>query len=266
MTAAQHHGAAITGIYRYPVKGLSPEPLDRVELAPGACLPHDRRFAIARAATRFDPHRPEWLHKTAFYMLMREEKLAQLRTRFFEAEGELTISRDGYDLLRTRITGSAGRREIEAFFGEFLADCAPDGPPRIVEAPGHTFADAKRKPGATADQYVSIVNLASVEALAHVLQAPVDPLRFRANFYCAGLPPWAELEWVGRGLAAGTAMLRAVAPITRCAATNVDPATGARDMSIPATLQRAFGHNHMGIYAEVAQGGAAGIGDAIRVE
>jgi MOSC domain-containing protein len=36
-----------TAIYRYPVKGLSAEKLDRVTLTPGECLPHDRRFAIA---------------------------------------------------------------------------------------------------------------------------------------------------------------------------------------------------------------------------
>jgi hypothetical protein len=39
--------ATVAAIYRYPVKGLSAERLDRVALTPGECLPHDRRFAIA---------------------------------------------------------------------------------------------------------------------------------------------------------------------------------------------------------------------------
>src|SRR6202050_5916944 len=39
--------AAITALYRYPVKGLSAEPLARVGLEIGQCLPHHRRFAIA---------------------------------------------------------------------------------------------------------------------------------------------------------------------------------------------------------------------------
>ena len=68
----------ISAIYRYPVKGLSPEVLQRVALAPGECLPQDRRFAVALPATRFDPERPEWLSKTHFVMLMRDEKLAEL--------------------------------------------------------------------------------------------------------------------------------------------------------------------------------------------
>src|SRR3954452_4548231 len=43
----------VAAIYRYPVKGLSAEALDRVTLAPGDCLPQDRRFAIALPSTRF---------------------------------------------------------------------------------------------------------------------------------------------------------------------------------------------------------------------
>ncbi|MDB5549462.1 MAG: molybdenum cofactor sulfurase, partial [Tardiphaga sp.] len=38
--------ATIASIYRYPVKGLTPERLDRVALTPGQTLPADRRYAI----------------------------------------------------------------------------------------------------------------------------------------------------------------------------------------------------------------------------
>jgi len=51
--------------------------------------------------------------------------------------------------------------------------------------------------------------------------------------------------------------------IVRCAAVNVDPDTGARDLSIPNTLMRRLGHNECGIYAEVTEGGLIGTGDAI---
>ena len=50
--------ATVTAIYRYPVKGLSAERMDRAALIPGQCLPHDRRFAIALGSTLFDPQRP----------------------------------------------------------------------------------------------------------------------------------------------------------------------------------------------------------------
>ena len=116
--------ATVTAIYRYPVKGLSAEKLDRVALTRGECLPHDRRFAIALGSTPFDPDRPEWLSKTHFIMLMRDEKLAQLRTRFDAESGILAIVEDGQALLRARMTEPAGCRLIAEFFEGFLGDAA----------------------------------------------------------------------------------------------------------------------------------------------
>src|SRR5215472_1980023 len=151
----------IAEIYRYPVKGLSAERLNRVALTPGLCLPEDRRFALARASSPFDPERPQWLLKTNFLMLMEDEKLAQLRTRFDPRSGDLHIESDGRELLCARITEAEGRHRVDTFFATFL-DGELTGVPRLVEAPGHAFADARRKPNAATDKYVSLVNLASI--------------------------------------------------------------------------------------------------------
>jgi uncharacterized protein YcbX len=254
----------ISAIYRYPVKGLSPEPLHSVALAPGQCLPQDRRFAIALPATRFDPQHPDWLAKTHFAMLMRDERLAQLQTRFDAKRGELEVERDGGVLLRASLNEPEGRRQAGEFFTAFL-DGAVVGPLRIVEAPGHAFADARRKPNATTDQYVSLINRASIAALETAIGAPVDPLRFRANIYLEGTPGWSELDWLEREIAVGAARLRVIAAITRCAATQVNPATAERDLDIVGALQRGFGHDLMGIYAEVVEGGEISVGDALTV-
>ena len=267
----------IAAIYRYPVKGLSAEPLERVALMPGECLPQDRRFAIALPATRFDPDHPEWLSKTNFVMLMRDEKLAQLNTRFAAQSGELTIMRAGMRagmcagehagdvVMRACLTEPEGCRVVSEFLADFLGP-AVEGPLRIVEAPGHAFADARRKPNATTDKYVSLINLASIAALEAFVGAPVDPLRFRANVYLAGAPAWSELDWIGRQIALGGARLRVIAAITRCAATQVNPATAERDRDIVGALQRGFGHNLMGVYAEIAEGGDIAIGDELVVQ
>src|SRR5712691_8842469 len=137
--------ATIAAIYRYPVKGMSAENLARVALAPGECLPQDRRFAIALPATRFDPEHPEWLSKTHFVMLMRDEKLARLNTSFDAATAELTIEDAGQLALRACLTEPEGCRAISKFVADFLG-AAVEGPLRIVEAPGHAFADARKKP------------------------------------------------------------------------------------------------------------------------
>lgn len=254
----------VSSIYRYPIKGLSAEPLAKVTLTTGQSLPHDRRFAIARAATHIDPDKPQWLRKTHFFMLMRDEKLAQLRTRFDEHSGILTIERSGRLLLSACITEPQGRSSIEAFFAGLFMD-HPDGPPKIVEAPGHTFSDAQRKPNATTDQYVSLVNLASIREVERVAQARVSPLRFRANIYFEGAAAWSEFDWVGKELAVGGTRLRVVSPITRCPATAVNPETAERDLDVPRILMDEFAHNHMGVYAEVVAGGTVAENDSLHL-
>jgi uncharacterized protein YcbX len=94
----------------------------------------------------------------------------------------------------------------------------------------------------------------------------VHPLRFRANLYLEGWPAWHEAGLLGKTLAIGDARLKVVKRITRCAATNVDPNTAARDLEIPEALMRRFGHNECGIYAEVIADGEIAVGDEIAVE
>jgi uncharacterized protein len=252
----------ITAIYRYPVKGLSAENMDRVVLIPGECLPHDRRFAIALGSTRFDPRRPEWLPKTHFIMLMRDEKLAQLQTRFDTDSGVLAIAENGRVLLRARMTEPEGCRLVAEFFANFLGN-AVNRPLRVVAAPGHAFADARRKPNATTDKYLSLINYASITALEAAMDVPVDPIRFRANVYFDGAAAWSEHDWINSEITLGAARLRVISPITRCAATQVNPVTAKRDLDIVAALGRAFGHTNMGIYAEVVTGGEIAVGDAL---
>jgi len=57
-----------------------------------------------------------------------------------------------------------------------------------------------------------------------------------------------------------------VSPITRCAATTVNPATARRDVNVPRELMQHFGHNYMGVYAEVLEGGYLAVGDTLLAE
>jgi uncharacterized protein YcbX len=69
---------------------------------------------------------------------------------------------------------------------------------------------------------------------------------------------------VGQEIAIGSnARLKIVKRIVRCAATNVDPATGIRDLAIPDALQRAYGHADCGIYAEVVGPGEIVVEDEL---
>jgi uncharacterized protein len=251
-----HTAATIRAIYRYPVKGLSAEPLAATALSPHATVAGDRRYAIENGPSGFDPAAAAYLPKQRFLMLMKNERLARLATRFDDETHLLVIRHDGQEAARGDLRTAAGRAAIEGFFSRFCAD-ELRGAPKVLAAPGHSFSDVARK-------VVSIINLASVAAVADMVGRPVDPLRFRGNLYVDGWPAWSELDLMGREIAiGGQGRARVVKRIVRCAATNVDPATGARDLEIPATLLRHLGHADCGIYAEVTAGGTIAPGDAV---
>ena len=245
----------IQTIYRYPVKGLSPESLRRISLSPGQPIPADRLYAIENGASGFDPAVPSYFPKIRFLMLMRNERLAELRTAFDEATHELTVTAERREAARGDLRTTEGRAQIEKFFAEFCAD-ELRGPPKILTAPGHSFSDVAAK-------VVSIINLASVAKIEDAVGGAVDPLRFRGNIYVSGWPAWSEFDLLGKTIAIGAARLQVVKRIQRCAATNVDPVTGIRDLNIPNTLMHSFGHTDCGIYAEVLTGGDIAPGDRI---
>jgi uncharacterized protein len=244
--------AELKALYRYPIKGLTPERLEQVALMAGETLPFDRAYAIENGPGRFDPDAPRHLPKINFLMLMRDERLATLRSQFDDPTETLTILRDGKQVARGQLTSRIGRQLIEQFIAGYMKT-ELRGSPRIVHAPGHSFSDVSAK-------CVHIVNLASVRDFGRMQGRPIDPLRFRANLYIDGVAPWAEFGWLDKELHVGPVQLAVFARTQRCEATNVDPATGARDMAIPASLQRSLGHADFGIYAKVVTGGELAAG------
>jgi uncharacterized protein len=255
---SQNRSAEIATLYRYPVKGLSPEPLASVTLAVGQTLPADRRYALENGPTGFDPASPKWMSKSHFLMLMRNEGLAALQTRFDDRSNVLTVRDKGEVVARGDLESTEGCAEIEAFFqARFAGDLK--GPPKVISGGGHSFSDVAKK-------VVSIINLDSVQAIEKMVGRPVHPLRFRANVYVTGWPAWYEFELPGKIITMGSARLKVLTPITRCAAVNVDPESAARDLDLPSTLMRRLGHNECGIYAEVVADGLINVGDPIGVE
>ena len=252
--------ARIDAIYRYPVKGLSPQRLERVTLAPGRTLPADRLYAIENGPSGFDPAAPAYFPKARFLMLMRDERLASLRTDYDEVSHTLSIRHEGHEAARGDLRTKEGRLAIEAFFRRFMPN-ELRGAPKVLygqtlSGQAHSFSDVAKK-------VVSIINLASVAEVERAAGAPVNPLRFRGNLYVAGWPAWHEFDLLDRELAIGAVRLKPVKRIVRCAATEVDPDTGIRDVAVPRTLMDNFGHADCGIYAEVVAGGDIAVGDAI---
>src|SRR5712671_5253208 len=113
--------AKVNSIYRYPVKGLSPEPLMRAHLEVGATVPGDRLYAIENGPSGFDPAAPRYQPKQRYLMLMRNERLARLRTRYEDANHTLAIELDGREAARGDLRTTEGRAAIEEFFAAYCA-------------------------------------------------------------------------------------------------------------------------------------------------
>ncbi len=249
----------LSALYHYPVKGLSPQPLASANLEADGYFPGDRLFAIENGPSGFDADAPVHQPKIKFLMLMRNGRLASLDTRYDDASGVLTVAREGREVVRADLRDAAGRGAIESFLGDFCAD-ELRGPLRLLEAPnGFRFTDSKAG-------FVSLVNLASVEAIGESVGRNIDPLRFRANLYLDGLEAWREHQLVGRVLAIGDVRLEVLKTTDRCAATGVEPGSGLRDIDVVQALRAGWGHIDCGVYARIAQGGTLRVGDAVSVE
>jgi len=246
----------VTALYRYPVKGFSPEPLERIEIAAGGSVAFDRAFAIENGPSGFDPKAPAYYPKQSFLMLMRNERMAGFTTRFDDASGMFSIRRDGALLVEGSLLTESGRAALEAWVTETFSD-ELRGPPRILSAPGHSFSDKPAK-------VLHLVNLESARALEERLGRAVNLLRFRPNIVIDGAPAWSELEWKEGGEVRLPGIVLAMeSRTTRCAATEVDPETGARDMRTLKALASHFGHADFGVYLVAKSAGAISVGDAL---
>ncbi len=248
----------IVEIYRYPVKGLTPERLTQAALSPGRCIPWDRAFALAQGDSGFDEAAPGWRMKTEFLCLARNPAAWRLKARFDEAAGLLAITAPDDGTIEASPFTEEGRDTLARFIAAALP-AEMRGAPRFVHAEGHSFCDNKT-------QVISLIGTASLRALTDAAGAPRHGLRFRASLYIEGAEPWEELSWIGKVLSIGDAQLRVMTRTVRCAATRVNPLTGAIDANPVKELATNFGHTDCGVYAEVIEGGMIRPGDTIRIE
>src|SRR5471032_1914640 len=117
--------ARIYAIYRYPVKGLTPQPLERTTLVLGATLPADRLYAIENGPCGFDPAAPQYFPKLRFLMLMRNERLAALHTDYDEASHTLTIGHEGREAARGLAALMTDRQCVTSLIIVRVQGCKP---------------------------------------------------------------------------------------------------------------------------------------------
>ena len=230
----------VDAIYRYPIKGFSPQLLDKAQVSKGKALPWDRAFAIENGPSKFDPEAPAHLPKIHFLMLMKQPELASLKTEFDPETGAFGMTKDGETVASGNLFDPASMSETFAYLSKFCTKPLRDTP-RLLHAKDHAFTDSR-----THD--LTLINLTSVKEISEKAGAELDPLRFRGNIYVEGATPWQEHDWVGGQIQIGDVTFTVRKRTVRCAATNANPDTGERDQDIPKLLMDTYDHADCGIH------------------
>ena len=252
----------ITAIQTYPIKGMSALKKNSACLQAGKILADDRIYAVLPETPDSAGHfeaAPDSPNDTSRCLtLSRNPRLGELQSRFTPEIRLLELCRQGETLASGRLNRPQERAQIEEFLTGHMGDSI-QGRLRIVEREGKDFSYKGHA------HCLSLINLASIAALERAVGRAIDPGRFRANIYFQGREPWEEFAWVGDSLRLGEqARCLVREPIERCAAIDVDPATGARDMSLVRALLDNFSHRDLGIYVRVQEGGDIAVGEEVQ--
>lgn len=230
----------VAQIWRHPIKGIGAERLEAVTLTAGRPLPGDRAWALL---TGNNTDTGTWQPCSNFARGCYGPELMAITA---ETDG------DRLHLAHPR----AGRIDINPDRdGQKLADwLAPlwpaERPPlgRLIAAPEEGMSDAGYA-------CLSVLGTASLAALSEACGQDLDPRRFRGNLWVDGPEPFTELDWPGRRLRIGEAVLEVVERIDRCRATQVNPETGEEDCQTLRSLRQNWGHIDFGVKARVISGG-----------
>ena len=232
----------VAALYRYPVKGFTPEECDTLTVLDEGRIAGDRvlgiRFADTAAADE------AWSKKTEMVALMNTPGLARLHLKFEAEARRLRLS-----LRQHRLSGcgpQSGRQTAARDRGGGVCAHArresAGGPPGAAPAAGHW-----RRPHAALPRRRSRAGDAprpwqSPRADGGVgARRRSSERRFRSNIALEGLGAWEEHRWVGRKVRIGTVTFDVVRPKVRCLATHANPTTGERDVPILTTLTTVFG-------------------------
>jgi len=112
---------------------------------------------------------------------------------------------------------------------------------------------------------VSIMTNASHRAVEGRLGRKLEQERWRGNIWLDGPAAWEEMEWVGKRIRIGSAVLEVHEPIQRCKHTMANPKTGQRDTDTLEILREGWDHQYFGMYATVIEDGNVSLGDGYEV-
>jgi uncharacterized protein len=260
--------ARVVGLYRYPLKGFTPEECATLTVLAEGRIAGDRVLGLRFA----DTEAPDdaWSRKHGMVALINTPGLAPLRVAFDANTSRLRIEFKA-SILADEVLNAEGRRRISAVLADYVLELAenpltghPERLPLRLIGDGHTPRYHDEEPGR-----VTLHARESLRALENALGTAVSELRFRSNIAIEGLAAWEEQSWVGRKIRVGSVEFDVVKPKTRCLATHANPTTGDRDLPILTTLTRKFDQEQPTFAVAMLPtrgGGHIHVGDEVQID
>ncbi len=258
----------VVALYRYPVKGFTPEPCTALTVLTEGRVAGDRvlAFRFANAPVADD----QWCRKYEGIVLANTPGLARLTTQFDHHQLRLKIALDDR-VLADEGLDAAGRKSLVAALTAYVLSLQehplrnhPDRLPLKLVGDGVLPRYQDNEAGQ--------VTLHSHETIASAAVALRDPKlsdhRFRHNIVIEGVEAWEEQSWLGRGIRIGDVEFDVVKAKVRCLATHANPATGERDLQVMQQLMRAFAQKEPVLGIGMLTRGAGGeirVGDSVSV-
>lgn len=245
--------AIVSEIFRHPIKAHGAEALTTIEVQAGRTLPWDRHWAVLHEHAKADG--TEWAPCANFSRGAKVPGLMAITARLDSQDQRITLAHPELGELNFDPDTEVVR------FLEWISPLMPDdraASTAIVSAPKRGMTD-------TPFPSISLGNHATLDALADQLGKPLDPRRFRANFWIKGPEPWEEFSWIGKELVIGKATFRVEERITRCRATMANPETGRIDADTLGALEAGWDHTDFGVYLVARGNGRVSIGDSVEL-
>jgi uncharacterized protein len=245
----------VAHLIRHPIKSAGFEEVSEATVSPGNAFPFDRIWAVAHAAARL-PDPMGWAPKLQFLRGWGSADLMAISCQSDPDAGEVTLSHPRRPTETFRPDDPADAARLIGWLRPLWPENRPE-PARVIRATGQPLTDQDQP-------LVSVNSLSSLDDLSGRMGRPLNRHRFRGNIWVAGLPPWAELDLIGREVTIGGATLRVEEPIGRCRATGANPETGTQDADTMGALEGHYGHTDFGVFARVITGGKVALGDGVR--
>ena len=248
----------IKNLYFSPVKSLSFNNVDTLEIIKNIGIKNDRIFAFSNNLNFKDveliKNNPL---KREIYKFLSLKKYPELNEYNFLLENNfLILEFENKIILKTDINN---QHEVKILCSK-LEDMLPNiNNINLLKDSMNPFFDTMP------NKSISLINLNSIKDFEKLSNYQVEHERFRGNIYVEDLDKWEERKLVGKFLSINDIKFKVIKEIPRCSATNIKPKTSDINLNIPLNLKKIYNHINLGIYLDPLNDGKINKRDLIKI-